>query len=350
MVTLKEIAEICNVSATTVSNVVNGKAKTSEETKQRILDVIKETGYKPNYVAKGLRARRTRTIAIVAEDIAQFTSPAIIESIMEYCEERRYRVTVHNLRLYDRWADTWYKQDDAYHSVLDPVIKDVLASQVDGIIYLAGHTRVIRIFEDNFPVPAVMCYALSESANVPSVVIEDELSAFEVTTHLINSGHKRIGVIGGRSENIHTAQRLLGYQKALYENGLLYDPKLVYYGDWSRESGYDGAKELLKEGISAIFALCDKMAGGAYDYLDECGIKIGEEISVAGFDDESIAAYFRPQLTTTSLPLAEIGRKSAKLLLDRLEDTMEEEESDQIRVYRIPCSMVIRKSVSKLKK
>ncbi|MBQ6765623.1 MAG: LacI family DNA-binding transcriptional regulator, partial [Paludibacteraceae bacterium] len=108
MVTLKEVAERCNVSATTVSNVINGKAKTSEETKNRIMQVIKETGYKPNTIAQGLRVKKTRTIAVIAEDIAQFTSPPMIESIMETCEKKGYRVVVHNLRLYDRWSDTWY--------------------------------------------------------------------------------------------------------------------------------------------------------------------------------------------------------------------------------------------------
>ena len=101
MVTLKEIAEACGVSPTTVSNVINGKAKTSEETKQRIMQVIDETGYKPNVIAQGLRSKRSKTIAIIAEDLAQFSSPAIIESIMETCEHQDYRVIVHNLRLYD---------------------------------------------------------------------------------------------------------------------------------------------------------------------------------------------------------------------------------------------------------
>ncbi len=350
MVTLKEIAEICNVSATTVSNVVNGKSKTSEETKKKILDVIKETGYKPNYVAKGLRARKTRTIAIVAEDIAQFTSPTIIESIMAYCERKKYRVTVHNLRLYDRWTDAWYKHeyDEAYHSVLDPVLDDVLATQVDGLIYLAGHARVIRIFEENFPVPTVMCYGLSETVTTPSVIIEDEHSAFEVVSYLIQNGHKRIGLIAGKAENIHTSQRILGYQKALHDNGLSFDQKLVYYGDWTRKSGYDGARALVEEGVSAIFAMCDKMAGGVYDYLYEKGIKIGEGISVAGFDDESIAAYFRPKLTTTALPLTEIGKKAAELLIDKLDQPTDSDETrDKIEIYRIPCTLKIRNSVSK---
>lgn len=349
MITLKEVAERCNVSATTVSNVINGKAKTSEETKNRILKVIKETGYEPNTVAKGLRIKRTRSIAIVAEDIAQFTSPTIIESIMETCEKMNYRVIVHNLRLYDRWQDTWYGQDDEYHSVLDPVIKDIMAAQIDGIIYLAGHARIIKSLNStSSQIPIVMCYAYSESPNIPSVVIDDEKSAYDVVSYLIRNGHERIGFVGGRMDNIHTAQRLLGYQRAMYERGLLFDPKLVYYGDWSRESGYDGAKALVPQGVTALFGISDLMTGGIYDYLEEKDITIGKDISVVGFDNESISAFFRPQLTTTSLPLRQIGQKAAELLLEKLENGDGKEEiSLKPEVYKFPCSLRTRKSVSR---
>ena len=347
MVTLKEVAERCNVSATTVSNVINGKAKTSEETKNRILQVIKETGYKPNFIAQGLRVKKTRTIAIIAEDIAQFTSPAIIESIMETCEKKSYRVVVHNLRLYDRWSDTWYGQEDEYHSVLDPVIKDILSSQVDGVIYLAGHARIIKTFNSGFELPIIMCYAYSESPIIPSVVIDDEKSAYEMVSYLIKKGHERIGFIGGRMDNIHTAQRLLGYQRAMYEKGLLFDPKLVYYGDWTRQAGFDGARVLLDQRVTALFGISDRMTGGIYDYLEEKKLIVGKDISVVGFDNESIAAFFRPQLTTTELPLREIGRKSAELLLEKLEEANGDSQiGDNPKVYKYPCKMIIRKSVS----
>lgn len=348
MVTLKEVADICHVSATTVSNVINGKAKTSEETKNRILQVIKETGYKPNYMAKGLRNKKTRTIAIVAEDIEQFTSPTMIESIMARCEEDGYRALVHNLRLYDRWKDTWYGQEEEYHSVLDPVLQDVLSEQVDGLIYLAGHSRIISTFNDDFPLPVVMCYSYSNSAKVPSVVIDDEKSAYEMVSYLIGLGHERIGFIGGRMENIHTSKRLMGYQRALFENGLLYDPELVYYGDWTRESGFEGARIIVPQGVTAIFGISDKMSGGVYDYLEENGIAIGRDISVAGFDNEIISEYFRPQLTTTALPLKEIGRISAELLLDRLEGTGGDPgPMKEPQVIKVPCRLVKRKSVMK---
>ena len=347
MVTLKEVAERCGVSATTVSNVINGKAKTSEETRKRIMKVIKETGYRPNYMAQGLRVKKTKTIAIIAEDIAQFTSPVIIESIMAACEDRGYRAIVHNLRLYDRWQDTWYGQEEEYHSVLDPVIKDVLAEQVDGVIYLAGHARVIKAFDEAFSLPVVMCYAYSETESIPSVVIDDEKSAYDMVSYLIRMGHERIGFVGGRRENIHTEKRLLGYQKAMFENGILFDPKLVYYGDWSRESGYEGAKVLVTKGITALFGISDKMTGGIYDYLEENDIVVARDLSVAGFDNESISAYFRPQLTTTELPLEKIGMISADLLLNKLEG-IEEETEGKKRVIKVPCTMVIRKSVKEI--
>ncbi len=351
MITLKEIAQRCNVSATTVSNVINGKAKTSEETRKLILQVIKETGYRPNYMAKGLRIKRTRTIAIIAEDIAQFTSPAIIESIMETCEKADYRATVYNLRLYDRWSDTWYGQEEDYHSVLDPVIKDVYSAQVEGVIYLAGHARIIKSFNEGFDIPVIMCYAYSDSTTVPSVVIDDESSAYEMVNYIIHQGHKRIGFIGGRRENIHTAQRLMGYQRAMYESGLLFDPDLVYYGDWSRQSGYIGAQKLIKKGVTALFGISDRMTGGIYDYLEEVNITVGKDISVAGFDNESIAAYFRPQLTTTELPLREIGKQSAELLIEKLDDLNRGMDDVQVLepiIKKVPCKLIVRKSVLKI--
>ena len=102
MVTLKEIARECNVSATTVSNILNGKPKVSEETRLRVLDVVKKRGYQPNYIAQGLRNQKTKTIGIIAEDISQFSTPGMIESIMACCEEKGYRTIVQNLDVYKR--------------------------------------------------------------------------------------------------------------------------------------------------------------------------------------------------------------------------------------------------------
>ena len=349
MVTIKEIAQMCNVSAATVSNILNGKDKAGEETKQKVLQAVKETGYQPNYIAQGLRNSKTKTIGIIAEDIAQFTTPGMIESIMEYCEEKGYRTIVQNLRLYARWSDKWYDRDADYHSILDPALQELLSVKVDGIIYIAGHARVIHCFPEDFNVPAVMAYAYADSPSVPSIAIDDEASAYELVMHLLSKGHRKIGVIGGWQNNIHTQKRLLGYQRALFDAKVLFEPGLVRYGDFERGTGYREAEGLLEAGVSAIFCMTDRMAGGVYDYLEERGITVGKEISVVGFDDQDIAAYFRPSLTTTGLPLYEIGYKAAKVLLDKIENgSAEEEEEGKVTEILVPCKMQNRNSVGSI--
>lgn len=150
MVTIKEIARECNVSPTTVSNILNGKPKVSEETKQRVLETVEKMGYSPNYIAQGLRNQKTKMIGIIAEDIAQFTTPEIVEGIMSYCEEKGYRTIVKNLRLYARWSDSWYDNERSYRSILDPTLKELESIRVDGIIYIAGHARIIHCFPEDF--------------------------------------------------------------------------------------------------------------------------------------------------------------------------------------------------------
>lgn len=348
MVTIKEIAQMCNVSAATVSNILNGKDKAGEETKQKVLQAVKDTGYQPNYIAQGLRNSKTKTIGIIAEDIAQFTTPGMIESIMEYCEEKGYRVIVQNLRLYARWSDKWYDRDADYHSILDPALQELLSVKVDGIIYIAGHARVIHCFPEDFSIPAVMAYAYSDSKQVPSIAIDDEKSAYELVMHLLEMGHRKIGVIGGWQNNIHTQKRLLGYQRALFDAKVLFEPGLVRYGDFERGSGYRATRELLDAGVSAIFCMTDRMAGGVYDYLEEQEIAVGEDISVVGFDNQDIATYFRPSLTTTALPLYEIGYNAAKILLDKIENGCAKEEvKGKMTEILVPCKMQNRNSVGK---
>lgn len=349
MVTLKEIAQECNVSATTVSNILNGKARASEETKRLVLQKVKERGYHPNYIAQGLRMQKTKMISIIAEDIAQFTTPAIIEGIMAYSEEKGYRTTVYNLRMYARWQDTWYDKVQQFHSIVDPVIQEVLSGKVDGVIYVAGHARSIQCFPENYSVPAVMAYAYSDSAEVPSIVVSEEESSYEIVKYLISMGHKRIGIIGGKADNIHTQKRLQGYQRALYEENILYNPGMVRYGNWERDSGYREAAFLVEGGATAIYCMADRMAGGVYDYLEEHGMKAGEEISVVGFDNQDIAEYFRPALTTMALPLSEIGHRAAEILFDKMgvgengtRETVQEQE------IKIPCTITVRNSVKRL--
>lgn len=345
MVTIKEIARECNVSPTTVSNILNGRPNVGEETRKRVLEVVRQRGYQPNYIARGLRIQKTHMIGIIVEDLVQFSTAGVVDGIMESCEELGYRTIVQNLRLYSRWSDAWFDDDKAYYSILNPALQEIRQIRADGVIYVAGHERYIRCFPENFPVPAVMSYAYEKSGKIPSVVLDDERGGYEITQYLISMGHRKIGVIAGKEDNIHTQKRLLGYQRALYEEKLFFNPDIVCYGKWERESGHRMAGKLLKEGVTAIFCMADQMAGGVYDYLEEHGLRAGKDVAVSGFDNQYMAEYFRPSLTTMELPLREIGRKAAEILLAKLEGTKEQEVQKEIR---IPCRLVVRESVQRL--
>lgn len=344
MATLKEIAKECNVSATTVSNILNGRPKVSEETKQKVLEVVHRRGYQPDYIAQGLRRKKTNCIGIIAEDIHQFTTPEILEGIMEVCEAKGYRTMIQNLRLYMRWNDTWYHNDTAYRSVMDPVMQEMISLKVDGLLYVAGHGRIIPYLAENNSIPSVMVYAYTESEKVPSIVIDDEKGGYEMTKYLISKGHRKIGVIGGKKDNIHTQKRLMGYQTALFEKKIFYNPAWVRYGDWERPSGYEQARFLAQEGLTAIFCMNDNMTGGVYDYFREKGVQIGEEISIAGFDNRDISEYFYPRLTTMELSLRKIGIESACLLLDSLEGGQSLHTKNVVE-KKIPCTLIERESV-----
>ena len=362
MVTIKEIAHECGVSATTISNVLNGKAKTSEETRKRILEVIAKRGYRPNSIAQGLRSQRTKTIGIIAEDIALFSSPEIIEGIMAFCEKKGYRVVVKNLRMYSRWSDSWYNDETAYHSIMDPALQELLSIMVDGIIYVAGHARYITSFPEDFATPAVMAYAYSANEDIPSVLLDDEDTAYRIVKYLTEKGHKNIAILAGLPDNIHTQRRLLGAQKALFEAGILFNPDWVRFVNWDLEPAYKAAGEMLGTGATAIFCMTDRMAGGIYRYVDEKGMRVGKDISIVGYDDQDMSEYMLPPLTTARLPLVEIGNCAARLLFSQIEGGGEEpdfeetvEDAGKYRVkkkgnkeYMIPCDFIERESVKDL--
>ena len=340
MITLKEIAEKCSVSITTVSNILNGKSNVSEKTKKRVLEVVKETGYRPNYMARGLRASRTNSIGIIIDDLTEFSSTGIIDGIMSYFDEHKYKAILENLRFYSKWGTKWY-HNKGYEDSVQQAIDEFVSIKVDGIIYVAGHARCISCIPENLDIPLVISYAFTEQPGISSVEFDDVQAACAMTTKLIKNGHKKIAVIAGTEKNIHTMRRLEGYQKALKENGIE-DCQCLKYAGWDRESGYLAAKELLADsGCTAVFCFNDLMAAGVYDYLDEKGLVPGKDIAVAGFDNRTMSQFLKPTLTTVEIPLFDIGVKSAELILNQINSP------DDFKVQHsfVECKIIERESV-----
>ena len=345
MATIKEIAKACKVSVATVSNILNEKPGASEATRELVLKMAEKMEYMPNYVAKNLKMKNTRSIGVIVEDMTIFSVPDIVDGITEYCEEVDYQILLTNLRLYKKYNDIYYNKDD-YFGIVKREMRRLAAKQVEGIIYVTAHEREMRCIPENFSIPSVLAYGYTKSGKVPSVVVDDEHGGYEAMQYIIENGHRKIGIIMGKSDSIHAQSRLLGCQKAFRDNGIIYDPELVRIGDWTREAGYQNTDFLLEKGVTAVFCMNDLMAGGVYDRLDELGVKIPEDISVAGYDNRELSGYYKPPLTTINLPLHDIGYRAAEIMIDMLEKKILPQEEEV--VYQMPCKRMIRSSVRKI--
>lgn len=345
MATIKEIAKKCNVSIATVSNILNHKPNVSKETRERVLKAIEELNYTPNYVAQNLKTKHTRTIGVLVEDITVFCAPEIIDGITQGCEERNYHILLTNLRLYKKFEDSYYKNEE-FFGIVTKEIRELLSKQVDGIIYVTAHERVLKCIPEELPVPAVMAYGYTESDKFPSVVADDKNGAYAIVDYMLNHGYAEIGVIAGKEGSIHTHDRMLGYQKALYDHNVCFNPDIVVTGDWTRSSGYQLTDCLLEKGVKAIFCMNDLMAGGVYDRLEELGLKVGKDIAVGGFDNRELSSYYKPPLTTVELPLYRIGRRACETVIDLIETRETEKQSLHGKTeLEEECSLLVRDSV-----
>lgn len=339
MITLKEIAAQSGVSIATVSNILNGKSNVSEATKQRVMQIVKETGYRPNYMARSLRSSKTNTIGVIIEDITNFSSPLQIDGITAALEYRGYKLILENLRYYTKYNGV---PNHSYVESVQSAIQEMLTIKVDGIVYVAGHTRNIDFLPSNLPIPLVVSYSDCNNPAYPYVVIDDVTSAFNMTEFLISKGHTKIGIIAGSKNNEHSDQRLIGWEKSMKSHGLSLEPSLIFFGDWKRESGYNCCKKLFEtsKDITAIFCFNDLMAAGVYDYLKENNMTAGKDISVVGFDNREVSTFLVPQLTTMEIPLPQFGVCAAEALLKLIDE--EKLESQEVRVM---CKLIERASV-----
>lgn len=345
MITLKEISSKCNVSIATVSNILNGKSNVSEETKQRVLQVIKETGYKPNYMARSLRATNTKTIGMIVDDITAFGSPKIIEGIMEICEVFGYRSIMSNLRIFSKWLNKEHTHQD-FLDLVNSALQEMLALKVDGIVYVGAYSRVVNFLPADFPVPIVIAYSLSENNQIPSVFIDDVQSAYDMTSYMIKRGHKDIAVITGELSGIHSELRLKGYKKALEENNIPYRENFISSCAWDFKGGYNSCEELnlaqrVRDGeVSALFCFNDLIASGAYTYFKDNNLNPGKDVAIGGFDNRDVAECIGPTLTTMGIRVYSIGRKAAEVLINKIKGIETEETSIQI-----PCLLYERDSI-----
>lgn len=340
--TICEIAASCHVSIATVSNVLNGKSNVSEATRQKVLETAEKMSYIPNYMAKNLKLKTTKTIGIITEDLTVFNCAQIVDGINEFFDEQGYTFLLGNLRLYKKYSNDFYHREGYRKQVLLELNK-MKAKQVEGIIYIGAHCRMIHYIPKDFPIPLVVAYSFTDNPNIPSVIFDDEDAAYQATMALIKSGNRKIGVITGEMESLHSKERLKGYKHALKDAGIPYHKALVQNGNWSRLQSIQACKALMNEAVTGIFTMNDVMAGGVYEFTDSEEIRVGTDLDLIGFDDREIAQAFHPPLSTMALPLGLIGRKSAETIIKMIENGT---NSRIEGLHKIKCELIIRESIN----
>jgi LacI family transcriptional regulator len=247
------------------------------------------------------------------------------------------------MRLFKRYNNDFI-DTPKYQQILDAMIRNMLAKQVEGMIYVGYHCREISYLPSGMNVPFVYAYCYPKEDIYPSVLFDDERAAHEVTDLLIQKGHTRIGVICGPENSFHTQARLRGFLAALAKHGIPYNRDSILYGDWERRSGYELSSVLFDAGVTAIFSFNDLMASGVYERAVGRGLRVGEDLSLFGFDNREISLGYTPHIATVEPPLNQIGSKCAEIILNQIR----RRRIGKKRVF-LPCTVLERKSVSENK-
>lgn len=310
--TIKDIARIANVSHTTVSRALNHQSRIREDTKEKILSIAKELNYRPNFIARSLVMKRTKTLGLVITTIANPFYTELAQGIEATAHKLGY-----NIILCSTQSDL----------ATERLYVDMLRSKgVDGIIFTSAHMddmNIVELAEEGFPIMLVnrRTYHPIVNEKVDYVGIDNIQGGFLAVEHLIRMGHQRIGIIGGSSESSVGFERLKGGRRALAAYGSEQIEDYFLEGDFLKESGYRGGMKFIKMAAppSAVFAANDYMALGTYQAAIEAGLRVPEDLSIVGFNDIEFTAMKGIELTTIGQKKYEMGALSVETLVDMIE-------------------------------
>ena len=303
------------------------------------MNAVKLLNYQPNSLAQSLRNQKSKTIGIIAEDLTVYQTSEIIDGIEEFCEKNGYDTLMANMRLFKRYGNN-LTVTRKHTELFSNAVNSLISKQVEGVIYVGHHCREIPYYPPNVELPFIYTYCIPMDKKYPYVLLDDETASLEVGRTLLSYGHKHIGIITGPINSLNSQTRLVGFQKALFEASVPYNVGSTIVGDWTRESGYQAAEQLIAQGVTAIYAFNDMMASGVYIYCIDHGILIGKDISLFGYDNLNIVDSYSPPISSVEPHLNEVGQKSAELVLSQLQG-----ETAAAQRYVLPCTLHVRESL-----
>jgi len=309
-----DVARAAGVSPSTVSRILNGTARVSDDKRSAVLTAIADMKFAPNQMAQGLKKGRSMTIGIVVQDISSPFFDETLRGVDDGLKGTGYASVI--------VSGHWNAEEEAER------IRLLLARKVDGIILLSGRMSDQTVLDFSAQRPIVSTGRALNTRSALGFKMDNEHGAHLAVRHLIELGHRDIAFISGPSNNIDALERLAGYTRALREAGIAPDAELVVEGNYHEDSGMLAMNRLFDSGrrFTAVFAANDLSAYGARLALYRKGIRVPDDISLVGFDDLPGSSYTTPPLTTIRQPLYDIGRIATHALLRIIngEDTRSE--------------------------
>jgi LacI family transcriptional regulator len=326
--TIREVALRAGVSHQTVSRVINNSPDVADATRELVLRAIAELDYHPNAQAVGLSRNRSDIVGVVVDSLTEPFFSHIVAGVLRSLRSRGRLMLLATV-------------DDA--GQLDAIDTLQRSRRIDGLVIvlpLASSLEWVRRTVTHVPAVHV---DLQYDLDVNGISVDNFGGAYAATEHLLGLGHRRVGIITGRSDIPVGLVRLDGYRAALEAHGIAFDEALVAPGDFSYESGRRGAELLmaLPEPPTAIFACDDQMAFGAVNALARRGVSVPRDVSVMGFDDTVDAARFNPPLSTVRQPLREMGELAGEIVCRLIDATA----TSPARIT-LPTELVVRESTA----
>ncbi|MGN6321040.1 MAG: LacI family DNA-binding transcriptional regulator [Dyella sp.] len=325
--TIKDVAREANVSVASVSRVLNGLGGVTPETQKIVREVASRLNYIPDNAARSLITGRTHTIGAVLPDLYGEFFSELIRGIDLAARARGLHLLV----------------SSSHDGVADAAAAvRAMRGRVDGMLIFSEYVDA-AFLQENLPekLPAVLLDSPVKSTRYPVLNIDNRAGAVAMVRHLVEAGHQQVAFISGPKTNFDAQQREKGYRAAMTKHapGV---PLIIVDGDFTEESGYRAGRELLtkKPRPQAVFAANDMMAVGCLIALAESGLRVPDDIALAGFDDVPIARYVTPQLTTVRVRIADLGRAAFTRLIAELETP----GAFPARSEVLPCEIVVRAS------
>lgn len=326
-ITIYDVAREAGVSMATVSRVVNGNPNVKPDTRKKVNEVIERLDYHPNAVARGLASKKSTTIGVILPDITEMFFAALARGIDDIASMYKYNIILEN------------SDEDVDKKV--EVLENLLAKQVDGVIYM-GNAIDDRLREalKSARTPVVFAGSVGDKHALPSVSIDNEAAVYESVRKLIENKNKKVAFVSGPlSQPVNGKFRIEGYKRALAESNIDFDESLVFETTNTYEDGIKLASQIASSDITAAFVANDRLAVGLLNGLQDLNVKVPEEFEIMTSNNTNLTKMVRPQISSIGHPMYDTGAVAMRLLTK----LMNKEEVEE-RNITLPFDMVFRQS------